>query len=330
MQSTLAVVSLSAIRSNARALIRAANAPLIAVVKDDAYGHGARAVCEALSDMVCMFAVSTVQEGAELVHGGVQKDILVLTPPMTRAEARRAHALGLTVAATSFSALRLLKGLGVRAHLAVNTGMNRYGFSPSALPAAVEACTKAQVAVEGVFSHFYEPSCAAARREQEAAFSAAAACVRERFPAALRHLSATGGIAAGAAAYDCVRAGLGLYGYLPQGAERIRVRPAMKIYAYVSHGCKAEGGGLGYQRAARRYQDVHTLRVGYGDGFFRSGGLDAEGALCMDACVREGAMPFGRRVCVLDDAQAYAREHQTTAYEVLVRAGGGAEKRYVR
>ena len=42
----------------------------------------------------------------------------MLTPPMTRAEARRAHALGLTVAATSFSALRLLKGLGVRAHLA--------------------------------------------------------------------------------------------------------------------------------------------------------------------------------------------------------------------
>ena len=53
MQSTLAVVSLSAIRSNARALIRAANAPLIAVVKDDGYGHGARALIDGLTDMVC-------------------------------------------------------------------------------------------------------------------------------------------------------------------------------------------------------------------------------------------------------------------------------------
>ena len=87
---------------------------------------------------------------------------------------------------------------------------------------------------------------------------------------------------------------------------------------------------MGYAAAEKQYAALHTLRVGYGDGFFRAGGLGAEGKLCMDACVREGEMPFGRRVCILSDAEAYARSHGTTAYETLVNAGRRALKKYVR
>ena len=50
----------------------------------------------------------------------------------------------------------------------------------------------------------------------------------------------------------------------------------------------------------------------------------------MDAFVREGRLPFGTRVCVLEDAAAYAAQHGTTAYETLVAVGKGTEKRYVR
>ena len=58
--------------------------------------------------------------------------------------------------------------------------------------------------------------------------------------------------------------------------------------------------------------------------------LGAVGTLCMDACVREGEVPFGTRVCILKDAAAYAAQHGTTAYETLVNAGRRALKKYVR
>lgn len=333
MQSTLAVISLGAIRANARAVMKAADAPLIAVVKDDAYGHGALKTAHALSDMVCAFAVSTVDEGAQLVHGGVQKDILVLTPPLTAEEAKRAKALGLILTLSSVPALRLATraGRGVRAHLAVNTGMNRYGFPPDEAEAACRAAKRAGVCVEGVFSHLYEPSLAGALHAQEYAFEEACARAKRVFPRLFCHLSATGGVAYGGKSYGAVRVGLALYGYAPKAAPvRLAVKPAMKIYAAVAQSGTPFGGGVGYAAARKRYAALHTLRAGYGDGFFREGGLGAEGKLCMDACVREGELPFGKRVCVLADAEAYAREHGTTAYEVLVNAGRRAEKRYVR
>ena len=333
MQSTLAVVSLKNIQSNLLAIRRIARAPVIAVVKDDAYGHGAVAVAEALADMAAMFAVSTVEEGARLVHAGIRKDVLVLTPPLTREEGMRARALGLVLTLSSFPVLRVLRhaGRGVRAHLAVNTGMNRYGFSPSEVERALDLASSGGIAVEGVFSHLYLPEDGAARAAQEAAFRRACATVRARFPFAMRHLAASGGIACGADALDGVRAGLSLYGYLPEGVRApVRLHPAMKVYAAVSHCGTLYGGGVGYAAAARAYPSLYTLRAGYGDGFFRAGGIGAEGKLCMDACVCAGEKPFAGRVCVLSDAAAYARAHATSAYEVLVRIGKGAEKRYVR
>lgn len=333
MQSTLAAVSLKAITSNARAVMRAAGKPLIAVIKDDAYGHGAVPVARALSDMVCMFAVSSVEEGAELVHAGVQKDILMLTPPLTRQEMSRARAVGLVVPIASEPVLHLAmrSGRGLRVQIAVNTGMNRYGFAPDQTDSVCRTLSAHGMVAEGVFSHFYAPDDDGARQAQERAFSEACGIVRDHFPTAMRHIAATGGVAFGAQTFDAVRVGLALYGYAPQDAPvRLRVRPAMKIYACVAQSGAPYGGGAGYAAAEKDYACLHTLRVGYGDGFFREGGLGAEGKLCMDACVREGEGAFGKRVCILSDAQSYAQAHGTTAYETLVNAGRRAEKRYVR
>ena len=333
MQSTLAVVSLGAVRANIRAVRKCTEKPVIAVVKDDAYGHGALQIAHAVQDMVCAFAVSTVDEGAQLVHGGVSRDVLVLTPPLSAEEARRGAALGLVLTLSSFPVLRILAraGRGVRVHIAVNTGMNRYGFSPFETAEACREAVRAHIAAEGIFSHLYEPSDVRARLAQEKAFAFACLQAKRLYPKLFCHLAATGGVAWGGETFDAVRIGLALYGYAPEDAPlRLRVRPAMKIYAPVAQSGSPFGGGVGYAAAAKRYAALHTLRVGYGDGFFRAGGLGAEGKLCMDACVREGELAFGKRVCILSDAEAYAREHGTTAYEVLVNAGRRAEKRYVR
>lgn len=322
MQSPVAVVSLSAIVRNARLLKRRAGAALIAVVKNDGYGHGAAAVAHALSGEAAMFAVATVDEGAALRCAGILSDILVLTPPSCTEEGLRAEAYGLILAAGSMRSLAFCRG---RVHLAVNTGMNRYGFAPQETGRACAEARSRGLRVEGVFSHYYAAADACARGAQNAVFEGCAARVRQHFPRAVRHIAATGGIAAGGALYDAVRPGLGLYGY---GAEG--VLPAMKVYAEVLHGTERVGGGAGYARAPRGAARLYTLGVGYGDGFFRGEGLCGTGPLCMDACVRQGDAAVGERVCVLENAAAYAEKCGTTAYEALVGIGKGMRKVYER
>lgn len=322
MQSPVAVVSLSAIVRNARLLKRRAGAALIAVVKNDGYGHGAAAVAHALSGEAAMFAVATVDEGAALRCAGILSDILVLTPPSCMEEGLRAEAYGLILAAGSMRSLAFCRG---RVHLAVNTGMNRYGFAPQETGRACAEARSRGLRVEGVFSHYYAAADACARGAQNAVFEGCAARVRQHFPRAVRHIAATGGIAAGGALYDAVRPGLGLYGY---GAEG--VLPAMKVYAEVLHGTERVGGGAGYARAPRGAARLYTLGVGYGDGFFRGEGLCGTGPLCMNACVRQGDAAVGERVCVLENAAAYAEKCGTTAYEALVGIGKGMRKVYER
>ncbi len=326
MQSVLAVIDLDIIRNNAKKIARVARRPLYAVVKDDAYGHGAAEVAHALEGTVAGFAVSLVDEGAALRAAGITKEILVLTPPLSKEEVFRISAYRLTASLNSFHTLHLLAGEGCGAHIVVNTGMNRYGVRPVRVASLCRAAAREGIAVTGVYSHLYAAQDSGARNAQTERFAVAQACVKQFFPHATAHLSATGGTLAGDS-FDAVRVGIALYGYLPEGFCGVGVRPAMKVYATVAE-CRAPfGEGAGYQRAEEHYRRLHTLRVGYGDGFFRSGGLGV-GKLCMDACIREGDARVGRRSLILDDAEKYAKEHGTTAYEVLVNVGRKAQKKY--
>ena len=89
---------------------------------------------------------------------------------------------------------------------------------------------------------------------------------------------------------------------------------------------RASATARGYCRAGEERR-FHTLRLGYGDGFFRTGGLCGE-TLCMDACVRGGEARVGAQKLVLCNVTRYARAHGTTEYEALLRVLQGAEKRY--
>ncbi len=336
MQEIRAVISLSTIVRNAVLVKKRAGVPLIAVIKDDAYGHGAEAVAHALEKEAAMFAVSTVREGAALRAAGVGKEVLVFTPPLCAEEALSCALHRLIPTISSFPSLRLCAeaaqkyGFEGRVQLAVNTGMNRYGFSPAQTERACREAERAGIAVLGVYSHFFCPENGRARERQYEYFVRASETVKKYFPCAVRHLSATGGILAGSKyRFDAVRSGIALYGYLPAGfAGGLPVRPAMKLYAAVAQSGRSFGEGVGYRLAEREYGALHTLRLGYGDGFFRTGGL-GEGDLCMDACVCEGRAVFGTPKRILRDMEKYARDHGTSVYEVLVSVGRRAEKFYV-
>lgn len=323
----LATISLRAIRENARAVCAAAGAPLIAVVKDDAYGHGAAEVAHALTGIASSFAVSTVDEGAALRISGVREGVLVLTPPLSVEEVVRGSEYGLTLSVTSRAVLALIKRAGCRpqCELAVNTGMNRYGVRPSLVGAACREALRAGICMTGVYSHLYLAEDGAARAQQAERFLQAVHAAREVFPQLAAHLSGTGGAIAGDA-FDGVRAGIALYGYLPAGFEgRLSLHRAAKVYATVSHSCRRVGEGAGYARAACE-RTFHTLRMGYGDGFFR---CTNGRPLCMDACVLAGRAKIGRRKLILSDFSAYAREQGTSVYEALVKLLKGTVKVYV-
>lgn len=335
MQNTLAVISLNKIRANANAVKIAAGVPVIAVVKDDAYGHGAPEVAHCLKDCVSAFAVSTVDEGAALRVSGIGNEILTLTPPLSEEEVLRTAGYSLTASVTSLAVLNLIvrackkHGCEIRAHLAVNTGMNRYGFRPERVRSACRKALLAGVRITGVYSHFYLPQDAEARGAQTRIFRTACEAVREYFPDCVRHISATGGLLAGET-FDAVRAGISLYGYLPGGFEgAVEVSPAMKLYATVAQAGTHTGGGIGYKKAEKVYRKIRTLRLGYGDGLFRSGGGISAGELCMDACVQEGSGRVGERKLVLENVSDYARACGTTEYEVLVNLARKAVKVYV-
>ncbi len=326
MQELEAVVDLGRIRANARLIKKYAKKPLIAVVKDNAYGHGAEQVAHALSDMVCAFSVSTIDEGACLRTAGITAPILVFTPPLSREEAIRGAACDLTLTLSSFRSLSFMKGTGARAHLAVNTGMNRFGVRPDRVGALCRAA-KGEVGISGVYSHLFLPEQKDIRLGQAAVFGRACEKVKSFFPDAVSHLSATGGILAGDCAdFDLVRAGIALYGYLPHGFEGVPVKPVLKVYATVAESRTRCGDGAGYGYAGD-VGSLYTLRVGYGDGFFRVGGLGV-GDLCMDACVCAGRATAGRKKLIMRNAEEYASAHKTTAYEVLVNVTRKAVMRY--
>lgn len=331
MQPCRAVIRLDAIRGNAALLrAKAAGAKLCAVVKADAYGHGGAMVCQALAGVADCFAVALVEEGVRLRLAGVSADILVLVPPLSEEEAVRAALYGLIVSVGDGQDIALVsralagRGLTVRVHLQVNTGMNRFGFEEAPFAALCGEGLPPCMRAEGVYSHFYAPHDAAVTREQFSRFCAFRARAEQAFGRLTAHIAATGGVlAAEGYCLDLVRPGIGLYGYAPQGFARGGLRPAMRVYAQVAANRIYRGGGMGYRSLRPRGDVLAVVRCGYADGFFRCG------RLCMDAAVEESPRKKYERVCVLSDADECARACGTISYEVLVRAAARAERVYV-
>ncbi|HET9595714.1 MAG TPA: alanine racemase [Anaeromyxobacteraceae bacterium] len=287
-----AEVDLDALDHNVRLLAaRAAPACLYAVVKANAYGHGAVAVARsALAAGARGLAVVAVDEGEELRRAGLDAPIVVLghTPA---SDAARAAALGLEPTVGSAEVLEALAsaaratGREVRLHLELETGMNRHGLAPDACVALAErARATPGLRVEGLFTHF------ASADEEDPAFTrrqgAILRDVAARLPfVALRHCSASAGILAHRElALDMVRAGISLYGYRPApicGPEA-DLRPVMALRARVARVADLRpGDAVGYGRtwAAPGPARVALLMCGYADGYRRGFGDRAHALL---------------------------------------------------
>lgn len=336
MQLNRAVVRLDYIRKNAEIFAeRARGARFCAVVKADAYGHGAAAVAQALEGVADFFAVAVAEEGARLRHAGVSRDILVLTPPLCEEEVLRSAALGLVMTVSDADDYALIAracekyGAFARCHIKANTGMNRYGFDFEPFIRWLAGRMTDRISVEGVYSHFYRPEHAPTARAQFELFQKFAAAAERAFGTLTKHIAATGGVlASGEYRMDAVRVGLGLYGYVPEGFSAPEgLKSALKLYTTVSAARNYSFGGAGYGDYLPQGKALSVLRAGYADGFFRA--ASQGNRLCMDACVAEAERGKYEEVCVFSDADEYARRHGTISYEALVNICGRAVKEYV-
>lgn len=258
----------------------------MAVVKADAYGHGAVQVARLLQDKCTFFCVSSILEAMELRKAGLTKPILLLGytpaeayPTAVREEIRPTIYRMEDAQALSQAAQAL--GLPARFHFAVDTGMSRIGFQVT--EADADICARIAglpgLVAEGLFSHFATADCADLSRAEAQAerFAEFDRMLRERgVNIPIRHLNNSAGLMNFATPYEMVRSGIITYGMYPSDEVDKRLlplRPALRWLSRVSHvkvlpaGREISYGGTYVTKADTV---VATIPVGYADGYRRN------------------------------------------------------------
>jgi alanine racemase len=283
-----AEVDLDAIAANVSYLKSlVAPAELCAVVKADAYGHGAVPVARAaLGAGATWLAVALAEEGHELREAGICAPVLVLSEPSPEAMKLVARDR-LTATIYTQAGLRALceaakaaaAGERLPVHIKLDTGMHRVGAGPDAaveLARAVSA--EPRLELEGIFTHLAvadEPSNSFTALQLQR-FEATVQRLRDEGirPRVLHAANSAGALFHPGARYGLVRLGIAVYGLAPSLATRnlpsvARLRPALSLKARVSY-CKVvkAGDGLSYGLRYRLAEtsDVATVPLGYADG----------------------------------------------------------------
>ena len=284
--STRVKIDLDAISANFDAIAAKTKVPVMAVVKADAYGHGAIQVARLLQDRAAFFGVSSFLEATELRRAGLTNPILILghTPVKAFASAiregirptifRYEDALALSQAAVAENAPAPF-------HFAVDTGMSRLGFP--ATEEGADLCAKIAklpgLVPEGIFSHFATADCAdlSRSRQQAQRFDAFCDMLKARgVEVPIRHLNNSAGLMNFDAHYEMVRAGIVLYGMYPSeevSPDLLELKPALQFLSKVTFvktlpaGREISYGGTYVTTAETR---VATVPVGYADGYRRS------------------------------------------------------------
>jgi alanine racemase len=257
---------------------------VIAVVKANAYGHGAVEVSGTLlAAGVERLAVATLDEGLQLRTAGITAPVLVLWA-LGEPEAGQAVAADLEATIQDAAGAELIEraaaaaGRRASVHLKVDTGLGRQGSAPElAVELAVQIARSRHLVLAGTFSHLAVPG-------EDDAYTDVQLLRLARTLDAMRsagidpglvHVSATASLLAGAATFaDAVRPGLGLYGLQPAWAvDRGPIlQPALSLKARAIRIFELAAGdpiGYGLRFRARQATRIATLAIGYGDGWPR-------------------------------------------------------------
>lgn len=361
-------IDLSALGRNYRRLAtRVAPAKILAVVKADAYGHGAGAVARALEaeggERLAGFAVATAEEAIELRNAGVRAQILVLSPLPPEA-APVLHRYRLTPVISSLESLQALrafsKGCGWVAplHLKFDTGMTRLGIDDREAGPLFELLRASpELRLEGVMSHLAEaesPDSESNRLQQER-FARVLSLLSpgERQAMTVHLANSAGALHLPSARFDWVRLGIALYGYDSAGRLSAELEPVLSVEAEIVQVKSVAPGtrvGYGGRFTAERPSRIGIVPVGYADGYSWRLGNRAEvlvagrrvpvvGSVSMDllaldltgvdAAVGTRATLLGRQGAETVSAVELAAEVGTIPYQLLCLFGLRLPRRLV-
>ena len=279
-------IDLDVIDRNFEAVRKKAGVPVMAIIKADAYGHGAVQIARRLESKCGFFGVSSILEAMELRQAGLKTPILILghTPvhafptaimeDIRPAIFRREDAIALSDAAKELKKTALF-------HFAVDTGMSRIGFQVTQEDADLCAGIVGlpNIQAEGIFSHFATADSAdltRARRQAEK-FDLFCDMLRQRnVTIPIRHLNNSAGIMNFDTHYEMVRSGIVTYGMYPSGEvspELLELEPALAWLSRVTHIKTLEAGreiSYGGTYVTTAPTVVATIPVGYADGYRRN------------------------------------------------------------
>lgn len=369
LRGAIAEIDLNAITHNigiVRDIVRGKS--VIAVVKADAYGHGAIEVSKRLEDEgIALLAVAFIDEGVKLRGAGIRSPILVLFDKLDPAAFFEYHLIPVvhdlsTARALSEEARK--RGVPLEVHLKIDTGMGRLGLCKREEIEQVMTISKmGYLNVRGLMSHFSDSDISDksyALTQIKRFHEVRELITRGIGGALLCHMANSAAtISLPDAYFDAVRPGLMLYGYSPFGdkgslSAGSRLKPAMTVKAKILSLRKLQKGmpvSYGRTFVTARESVVAVLAVGYADGYSRhfSNAIDVivkgervpvVGRVCMDLTmvdvtgiegVEEGeeAILLGAQGSQEVDAWEMAGKAATIPYEILTALGNRSQRVYV-
>lgn len=260
-----------------------ADTKVLAVIKADAYGHGAIETARELINDCDFFGVADIDEAMQLRIAGFNNPILILgrTDPYY-SDVIIKYDIRTTVScmsdAIALSQEGKKQGKNAKIHIAVDTGMSRIGFQADQTDEIIAISKLPFIETEGIFSHFAtadEPCLDRATKQKELFDSVVSVLEQKGLSVPVRHMSNSAAIINFDEKYDMVRAGIVLYGLYPShdiDENLLPVKPAMRWVARISHvKTLPEGREISYGGTfvTEKETVVATVPVGYADGYPR-------------------------------------------------------------
>lgn len=256
---------------------------VLAVIKADAYGHGAVETARELENECDFFGVADIDEAMQLRIAGFDTPILILgrTDPYY-SDAVIKMDIRTTVSCLSDALALSAEGekqqKNAKIHIAVDTGMSRIGFQRDETDLIVQISKLPFIEIEGIFSHFAtadEAELGRAVKQKELFDEVLSELSQKGLEIPVKHMSNSAGIINFDREYDMVRAGIVLYGLYPSheiDKSLLEVKPAMRWVARISHVKTLPAGreiSYGGTYVTDKETVVATVPVGYADGYPR-------------------------------------------------------------
>jgi len=314
-----------AIARNTGRILERAGVPLMAVVKADAFGHGAVEVARTVLDAgATWLGVATVEEGLELRAGDIHAPVFAwLVDPWTDLES--AIFARITLSCANVETLRAIENaalaLGITAdvHLELDTGMARGGSTPELWPALCEAAADVErsggVRVTGIWSHLALAAVASSdsvSQPLDAIFAAQRVAARAGLSAHLVHIANSAAVFAHpTTALSLVRVGAALYGIDTVSGVASGCEPAMRLTSRVTQLRDVGAGiGVGYLHSYRTTVPTRLALVplGYGDGVPRSLSLGGFVSIGGRRFAIRGSVSMDQLVVEVDDTVSLGDE----------------------